>query len=39
MIAILEIVLSGIVVFAFGVPVVIAFDKARKEMENDADNR
>jgi hypothetical protein len=38
MITILEIVLTGIVVFAFGVPVVIAFDKARKEMENDVEN-
>lgn len=38
MIAIIEIALAGIVVLAFGIPVVKAFDKARKEMDNDADN-
>lgn len=32
MIAILEIVLAAIVVLAFGIPFVIAFDKAKKEM-------
>jgi hypothetical protein len=34
---ILDIVLAAVLVFLVGTPIVIAFDKARKEMEGDGD--